>query len=296
MSLEQKLRDNLKTAADALVVPEPDRTSSRSHAPGWKRGFGVAAIGAAAVLALALPALVMSSGEVPLEDASTPSTVRENAASSAIETPSSTLGAPTTLPPFEEITLGEITVDDYLLVLTAIPVDGEEPPPATVTLQATRIGATEPTDDVVVGNAGGFFWNVLTGSDAVCDLSAEPTTDGAEVAVQILASQSVGCLDTFSFDLVSGQLFPAEQAPDETARQFVASWQFGQGEMMAKLAEPEAVRQADGLDTPVDPVFSYCEGAAGSTYCTFEVEGGELVARVRNDPPAKVIELNFVPD
>lgn len=295
MSLEQKLRLNLKAAANALTVPEPDPAPSPSQPRSW-HGLGVAAIGAAAVVALALPALVFWSGEASGEDAATPTTAQETFASSGTEDSPTTVVPSTALPTPEQVTLGDTTVDDYRLVLTAIRGGEEEPPTATVTLGAIRIGTTTPADQLVVGPAGGFFWNVLTGSNAVCDLTAESTTNGAEATVQILQSPSLGCSDTYSFDLVSGELSPTELAPDEVARQFVAAWRFGEGEMVPRLAEPEAVRQTDVLDTPVEPVFSYCEGAAGSAYCTFEVEGGELVVRVRSKQPAKVIELNFVAD
>lgn len=303
MSLEQKLRENLKTAADALVVPETDTTSSPSHTRRWGSGLRVALAGAAAVMALALPALVLWSGDVPLEDGATPSTGPETVASTGTEVPLSTLAPETTLPVLERMTLSEITVDDYVLVLTTIRSGEQEPPTATVTLQVTRVGATEPADESVVGAADGFFWFVVTGTDAVCEFSAESTAEGAEVSVQVVESQSMGCSDTFQFDLTAGELSPRELAPDEVARQFVAAWGLVDTEtmsalaeeVMAELAEAEATRQAGVLPTPVDPLLSYCEGAAGSTYCTFEVADGELVVRVRTERPARVEELISLP-
>ena len=296
MSLEQKLRDNLKTAADALIVPEPDRAPSPSHRPVWKRGISVAAIGAAAVVALALPALVLWSGEVPVEEGGTPTTAIGASPDSTVpETAppevSTTLWSETSVPVERVEKLDEFTTDDYLFVLTGSRNDEEEPPTATVTLQVTRVGGTEPLDEVVVGAANEFFWFTVTGPDAACEFSADTTAEDAKVTVQMLLGPSLGCSDVYQFDLSAGELSPVELAPDEVARQFVAVWEFGDAEMMSKLAEPEAIRQTDSLATPVDPVFSYCEGAAGSTYCTFEVQGGELVVRVKNDQPSRVMEL-----
>ena len=164
-------------------------------------------------------------------------------------------------------------------------------------MRVTSKADGEITDEAVVGSPGGFFWFTLTGSEAVCEFRSELNPDGAaEVSVQLLLSPSLGCSDPYPFALSAGELTPAPQSPDEVARQFVAAWEAGDQEMMSVLADSQAMAQTEVVPVPVKPMFSYCEGAAGSTYCTFEVSGGELVVRVRNEPPGRVTELISVPD
>lgn len=303
MSIEQKLRDNLEAAADALIVPEPRRSPAPTHAPHWRHGLRFALAGAAAVLALAIPALILWSGGSPSYDVGAPTTdspavVGSTGQVTTLPEPSTTPSTDTTTPVEERAALAEITVGDYELALTAERADEDEvdPPTATVTLRATPVGADRATDEIVVGTYAGFFWHPVTGSEAVCEFSAEPTADGADVEVQILLSPSLGCSQPFEFVLTSGELSPGEQAPEDVALAFVSAWQAGDEELMSELSDPNATGQAGDLPRPIDPVYSYCEGAAGSTYCTFEDNGGELVVRVRNEPPARVIELIFEPD
>jgi hypothetical protein len=302
MSIEQKLRDNLEAAADALIVPEPRRSPAPTHALHWRNGLRFALAGAAAVLALAIPALILWSGGSPSSDVGAPTTdsptvVGSTGQVTTLPEPSTTPSTDATTPAETQATLAEITVGDYELALTAERVDEEEDlPTATVTLRATPVGADRATDEIVVGTYAGFFWHPVTGSEAVCEFAAEPTADGADVEVQILLSASLGCSQPFGFVLTSGELSPGEQAPEDVALAFVSAWQAGDEELMSELADPDATGQTADLPRPSDPVYSYCEGAAGSTYCTFEDDGGELVVRVSNEPPARVIELIFVPD
>jgi hypothetical protein len=301
MSIEQKLRDNLEAAADALIVPEPRRSPAPTEAPPWRHGLRFALAGAAAVLALAIPALILWSGGSPSSDVGPPTTdspavVGSTDQVTTLPEPSTTPSTNTTTPAETQATLGEITVGDYELALTAERVDEEDPPIATIRLQATPVGADRATDEIVVGTYAGFFWHPVTGSEAVCEFAAEPTADGADVEVQILLSASLGCSQPFAFVLTSGELSPGEQAPEDVALAFVSAWQAGDEELMSELSDPDAEELTADLPRPSDPVYSYCEGAAGSIYCTFEDEGGELVVRVRNEPPARVIELIFEPD
>lgn len=300
MSIEQKLRDNLEAAADALIVPEPRRSPAPTHTPHWRHGLRFALAGAAAVLALAIPALILWSGGSPSSDVGAPTTdspavVGSTGQVTTLPEPSTSPSTDTATPAETQATLAEITVGDYELALTAERVD-EDPPTATVTLQATPVGADRATDEIVVGTYAGFFWHPVTESEAVCEFAAEPTADGADVEVQILLSASLGCSQPFGFVLISGELSPGEQAPEDVALAFVSAWQAGDEELMSELADPDTTGLTADLPRPSDPVYSYCEGAAGSTYCTFEDDSGELVVRVRNEPPARVIELNFVPD
>jgi len=73
MSVEERLRDNLKAPGDALVVPPPKQASMPRPA-GWRRGSVFALTGAAVVIALALPALLLWSGGGPSTEPDMPGT------------------------------------------------------------------------------------------------------------------------------------------------------------------------------------------------------------------------------
>jgi hypothetical protein len=308
MSLEQKLRDNLKTAADALIVTQPKQAPLPKQAAPWWRGPGFALAGAAAVLALALPALLLWSGGGSSSEQATsgtdPSTVVEPTDVAQTSTPTTTMPATTSTivqgpdTTGTTATLGELTFNDHTLVLVATLVDETEQPTATVVLQATSSGGTEPSEEIVVGSPGGFFWHSVSGEGGVCEFSVDETDEGTQVTVQILLSPSMGCSDRYLFIFEGGRnLTPDIEAPEDVAQQFVASWEAGDEETMTDLADPGALRQAHEMSTPEEPSYSYCEGAAGSVYCTFEIVGGELVVRVRTEPPARVIEvLSFSDD
>jgi hypothetical protein len=301
MSVEQKLRDNLKAAADALVVPQPRPAPLSHRATSRKRGPLFALAGAAAVLALALPALVLWSGSGSSSEPSSPGTdpsimagttdVPETSVPTTTTqlTPSTTLAAPAIVG--ATATLGEIIVDDYSLVLVATQVDDEDPPTATVILQTDATGGSEPLDEIVVGPPAGFFWYSVTGEGGVCEFAADQTEDGVQVIVQPLLSPSLGCSEPYNFLLDGGDLTPNVETPEGVAQQFAFSWVVGDEETMADLADPAALAQAREMSIPAEPTFSYCEGAAGSVYCTFEVLGGELVIRVRSERPAQVVEV-----
>lgn len=66
------------------------------------------------------------------------------------------------------------------------------------------------------------------------------------------------------------------------------------------LAEPDAVSTlfARTWKASDNWMFASCEGAAGSTYCSWTRPGEQLVVRVRNDlagPPVRVLEAAFKP-
>lgn len=300
MSIEQKLRDNLKAAADGLIVPQPKVKPLPRRVPTWRHGLGYALAAAAAVLALAVPALILWSGGGS-SDVGTPATeppaVTESTAVPSTSAPTTTTPATTSTTvktPDSSgtvATMDEVTFNDYTLTLTATLVDETEPQTATVSLQATPVEGSEPTDEAVVGTPAGFFWHTVTGEGAVCEFSADQTDDGAQVTVQILQGPSLGCSDPYRFLLVDGELVPDLEAPEDVAQQFVASWQAADEETMADLATADAMSQAQEMSAPTEPVFSYCEGTAGSAYCTFEDAEGELVIRVQTQPPVQVIEV-----
>ena len=302
MTLEQKLRDNLEAAADALVVPDAKKAPVASPRPSWRGGLGYAAAGAAAALALAIPALLLWSGRAPTEEVGAPSTAPALTGTSiqgtvAPPTTPSTIVAETS-PGTDETSraIGEITVGDFGLTLVARRIEEEEPPTATVILQVTRFGESEPSGEAVVGDPAGFFWNTVVGAEAVCEFSATPTEQGADVVVGLLLSPSLGCSESFELELDSGRLSPSTGSAEDIARQFVTAWELGDEDTMIALSTPDAMRMARELPQPVEAEFSYCEGAAGSLYCTWEVVGGEAIVRVGTEPPNNVLEVSHIAD
>jgi hypothetical protein len=306
MSVEEKLRDNLKAAADALVVPAP-KPALMPRPAGWRRGPVFALGGAAAVLALALPALLLWSGGGSSTELATPGTGPDTLVDSTdvpgTSAPTTTSPTPTSTTVLEDpdvsgttVSLDELTFNDHTFALGAVLVAEEEPQTATVVLQVTPFGMTEPSDEIVVGSTAAFFWHTVTGEGGICEFSADQVDDGVEVNVQIFLSPSLGCSETYGFTVDGDDLTPDIETPEGVARQFVFSWVAGDEETMTDLADPTALSQARELSTPAEPVYSYCEGAAGSVYCIFEVENGELVVRVTNDQPARVVELISLPE
>ena len=302
MTLEQKLRDNLEAAAEALVVPDAKQARVASPVLSWRGGFGYAAAGAAAALALAIPALLLWSGRAPSEEVGVPST-----APAITGTSSQGTLAPPTAPPTSvaatspetddtSTTIDEITVADFELALVAHRIDVEEPPTATVILQATRSGESEFAGEAVVGDPASFFWNSVVGAEAVCELSATPTEQGANIVVRMLMSASMGCSEPFEFELVSGRLVPSAGSAEDIARQFIIAWKVDDEDAMTALSTPDAMRMVRELPTPLEAEFSYCEGAAGSVYCTWEVVAGETVVRVGTEPPSRVLEVFQIAD
>jgi hypothetical protein len=76
------------------------------------------------------------------------------------------------------------------------------------------------------------------------------------------------------------------------ARLFVEAWRQGSEAAMEILATPEAAAQSAAIEPPSVIAFQQCEGAAGSVYCTWRVDDGEVVVRVSNvEPVPRVTEL-----
>lgn len=295
MTLEQKLRENLEAAANALAVPEPRGAPLRTEPRSWARGLGVALTGAAAVLVLGIPALLLwQDGSEP---GVSPATSVTSPTTTVTSTPTST-AAPATTQPTEsatEVFLSAYMAGDHEFVLFAERVDGEDPPLATVTLRVYPVGASEPTAEAFVGTAEGFFWNVVTAPDGVCHLSAEPVGEVIDVTVELRYSASIGCAETFMFQLADGELTPREQTPEDVARRFMAAWREGEVETMSRLADPEAVSAAEEIGAPADPMFETCEGAAGSVYCTWQDGDSRLTIRVATQLRASVLEVRSDP-
>lgn len=87
-------------------------------------------------------------------------------------------------------------------------------------------------------------------------------------------------------------------SPEEQARSLYTAWTKGDRTAALALAEPAAVSSLfqRAWSASDSWTFGGCEGAAGSTYCTWRRPGEQLVIRVRNDiagPPLRVLEARF---
>jgi hypothetical protein len=96
--------------------------------------------------------------------------------------------------------------EDVKFTLTAVR-STSDPLAASVRLKVymERGGAWTLSDQILVGEADGWFWFPLTGSGAVCEFSTA-STNPAPVAVSLLISPSIGCSPTERFEARNGRL------------------------------------------------------------------------------------------
>jgi hypothetical protein len=123
----------------------------------------------------------------------------------------------------------------------------------------------------------------------VCLLASWDDAGQDIVAAQVLLGPSLGCSDPYVFEL-SGETLetrPAEAA--DVARMFVEAWRQGSEAAMEILATPEATAQSAGIEPPSVATFQRCEGAAGSIYCSWQADDGEVVVRVSNVEPVPMV-------
>ena len=76
-------------------------------------------------------------------------------------------------------------------------------------------------------------------------------------------------------------------APQAYAQAFVAAWVDRDRARAARLATATAVETAFASTVTTAPTFSRCEGAAGSTYCTWEGDEYTMTVRVGNEMVAQ---------
>jgi len=69
--------------------------------------------------------------------------------------------------------------------------------------------------------------------------------------------------------------------PETAAKKFVDAWQAGDSATAATYGSADAVAEIFG-HAMAAVTFDHCEGAMGSTYCTFAKPGLTLVIRVNN--------------
>jgi hypothetical protein len=75
--------------------------------------------------------------------------------------------------------------------------------------------------------------------------------------------------------------------PQAYAQAFVATWVDRDRARAARLATATAVETAFASTVTTAPTFSRCEGAAGSTYCTWEGDEYTMTVRVGNEMVAQ---------
>jgi hypothetical protein len=175
--------------------------------------------------------------------------------------------------------------------------DGESvPPTSTLVLLASDRETGETVSEVTIAEPGMFFWNTVTGPGPICSLDATSSPKGDRVAIQVLLSPSLGCSDVYVFEHAEAVLAPVETSAEDVAQLFVEAWRQQSDSALASLASEAIVKQVSEVDLVAAPTLIGCEGAAGSVYCTWEADIGDLTVRVSNlEPPPVVLEVTVDP-
>lgn len=288
MSIEQMLRENLEAAAEAIVVPPAKEMPAPRALPIWRRPLVFAAAGALAVLGLSVPIFLMAGPfmDDPQEPAATFAAPATTSPTTTVPIVVSTTSAPFVGGSTEEegVAIGELDRDTHHYRIIAVPGDEEEAPTATATLVVDSAG--EELARAVIGEPSAFFWHSISEPGGLCLLTTWDDGGQEVIGVQILLSPSLGCSDPYVYEFSGETLVarPAEAA--DIANMFVEAWRQGSDAALEILATPEAAAQAAAIEPPEVASQAQCEGAAGSIYCTWQVDGGEMVVRVSNVEPA----------
>jgi hypothetical protein len=251
MNLERELRENLQAAAEALVVPDPRMAAAPRTAPTWAKGLKYALAGAMTVAVLAVPALLWFQGDggndVAVATSAPQPITKQTEAVTTVPPTISTIVPATTIPPEGVATIETIEAGEYTLALVARRLDVEEPPTATVLLQALPVDGGEPIDQTTVGDAAGFFWHTVSETGAVCDFSATPAADGVDVTVQLLLTPSLGCSELFLFELKDDTFSYVGESAEDVAHRFMAAWNAGDQRAMSERADDDVLAQTAGI-------------------------------------------------
>jgi hypothetical protein len=91
---------------------------------------------------------------------------------------------------------------------------------------------------------------------------------------------------------------PIPSTSQSYAQDFVAAWARQDRARLDELGSPAAVTAASARRATTAPSLTRCEGAAGSSYCTFTGSDYSMIVRVLNEmasqaQPHAVIELRF---
>ena len=78
--------------------------------------------------------------------------------------------------------------------------------------------------------------------------------------------------------------------PKSYAEAFVRAWVHRDPVALRRLGTADAVREVGGSTVDTMPSLKECEGAAGSTYCTFEGLEYTMTVRVANEKAARAME------
>jgi hypothetical protein len=103
------------------------------------------------------------------------------------------------------------------------------------------------------------------------------------VAAGNLGTRHVGwpCTTPTPAPTVTTAPAPAPTTPEEFAAELYRAWRTGDADAAAKVASPEAVQSLFAFE-PADFTLQDCQGAAGSTICTYTAGVGSIEMRVRN--------------
>jgi hypothetical protein len=102
-------------------------------------------------------------------------------------------------------TIGTAATVDYKIVLTAQPSSGGSAPTARVVATSYRRSRGQWQRTGAHRLVGTFFWYVVSGPRAVCELSIVTATRRARphATVRLLVSPSIGCSRSYTIDLTA---------------------------------------------------------------------------------------------
>ena len=121
-----------------------------------------------------------------------------------------------------------------------------------------------------------------------CGSSRKTTTTTTTVGASSTTSSSTPTVVT---DTLPTTTTSVAATPDARAKAFFAAWQANNAGKMHALGTNAAVSAAQAAypSGTSGYVFSNCQGAAGSTFCTWVKRGSSIRVQVENPPPNMVV-------
>jgi hypothetical protein len=122
---------------------------------------------------------------------------------------------------------------------------------------------------------------------AACSSSKKATTTTTTTVVSSTTTSSTAVVTT----TIPTTTTSVAATPDARAKAFYAAWQANNASVMHSLGTNAAVTAAQAAypSGTSGYVFSNCQGAAGSTYCTWVKRGSSVQVQVQNPPPNMVV-------
>jgi hypothetical protein len=166
-------------------------------------------------------------------------------------------------------------------------------------------GATTPTRAAVTTAVTAVALLVLAGCSGGEPGLAGSTSPGPTVTVTVTRTVPAPTATTGTTPPTAPTTPPPARDPgpiptdaSDYAEAFVTAWAERDRPRADQLATAAVVKTAFASSVPTAPAAKGCEGAAGSTYCTYEGDEYTMTVRVLNEPasqgqPHAVTEVRF---